>query len=84
VSEDSKPSTDVGVSVIRTVTPYLTALIVVELAKRGVTMDSGEVSQAIVPLLGSIWYAVVRSLEVKWPRVGWLLGTPKTPTYEGK
>jgi len=34
-----------------------------------------------VAVLSSGYYALARLLEHKWPRLGWLLGAPKKPTY---
>jgi len=29
----------------------------------------------------AVYYAAARALEHRWPRAGWLLGSPKQPTY---
>jgi hypothetical protein len=31
--------------------------------------------------LGGAYYAIVRGLEAKYPKIGWLLGTPRKPSY---
>ena len=81
MSDESKVPQDFGAAVIRTVAPYVTAAIVAWLVERGIDADPGQVSAAIVTIGGSLWYAFVRVLEQKFPKAGWLLGSPKTPTY---
>ena len=36
---------------------------------------------ALVALFTGLYYAVARLLEKRWPRLGWLLGAPRQPTY---
>lgn len=79
---DNPLQTDVGAAIIRTVAPYATAWAVAYLAKNGLALNSDEVNGAVVAVGGSLWYSVVRALEVKWPKAGWLLGMPKQPTYD--
>jgi hypothetical protein len=31
--------------------------------------------------LGGAYYAIVRAIEVKFPKAGWFLGVPKKPVY---
>jgi hypothetical protein len=31
--------------------------------------------------LGTAYYLAVRAIEVKLPKIGWLLGVPKKPVY---
>lgn len=81
MSEQSNVPQDFGAAVIRTVAPYVTAAIVAFLVERGIDADAGQVSAAVVTIGGSLWYAFVRMLEQRWPQAGWLLGSPKTPTY---
>lgn len=75
-------TTDVGAGLIRTITPYATAYIVAYLAKNGIVADSEEVNAQFALLAGSLWYALVRALEQKWPKAGWLLGMAKQPSYD--
>lgn len=73
---------DFGAAIIRTAVPYISALIVTKLASNGINADVAQVNAAAVTIGGSIWYMLVRVLEQKWPKAGWLLGSPKQPTYE--
>ena len=74
-----------GPSIIRTVVPLIVAGIVSQLAKRGI--DAGPhqevIAQAVGALVAAAYYGAVRLLEthVK-PRLGWLLGSAKAPTYD--
>lgn len=72
---------DFGAALIRTVVPYVTAFIVAKLAENGIAADTAEVNAAVVTIGGSLWYMLVRILEQRWPKAGWLLGSPKTPIY---
>jgi hypothetical protein len=49
----------------------------------GVSSDRAtEVVSGLVSLaLAALWYAVVRALEHRWPRLGVLLGVPTAPAY---
>lgn len=75
----------IGPSIIRTVVPLLVQLVVAQLAKRGV--DPGPYQELIAQVIGAAvaagYYGAVRLLEtyVK-PRLGWLLGSAKAPTYD--
>ena len=72
-------------SIIRTVVPIIVAQVVAYAAGRGLDLGQwrGILEQVIGAAAGGLYYAGVRILEVKIrPRFGWLLGTPKAPTYE--
>lgn len=73
--------TDTGAAIIRTVAPYLTAWIVAKLAEKGINANVNDVMTQVVLVGGSIWYTIVRFLEARWPKAGYLLGVAKTPTY---
>lgn len=73
---------DFGAAIIRTAVPYVTAFVVAKLAEGGVDADAAQVNAAAVTIGGSLWYMLVRVLEQRWPKAGWLLGSPKQPTYE--
>lgn len=74
---------DLGTSVIRTIVPILAGWIVVLVLKFGFEVNPGEVQAAIYPIVAAAYYLAARWLERKWPVFGWLLGSPKTPTYDG-
>lgn len=76
--------TDLLTSITRTIIPTIIGWIVGGLALVGVTIPEsvqGWISGLLVFLVALIWYVVVRALEHKWPKLGWLLGVPKKPVY---
>jgi len=71
-------------SIIRTAVPYVAGVILAWLVSANLTIPG--VSEPVLEGLltfafGTIWYVVVRALEKKWPKLGWLLGAPVQPTY---
>lgn len=72
-------------SLIRTYVPIAVGAVLAWLASRGVNVDDGA-AQGLVAfltaLLSALYYAVARLLESRWPQAGWLLGSPKQPTYK--
>ena len=78
-----KPQTlyQLGTATIRTVTPFVTVYLVAYLTEKGIDADSTTVSAAVVTAGGSVWYSIIRILEQRWPKFGWLLGSPKPPVY---
>lgn len=75
------------ISIIRTGVPYLVGLVVSWVATLGIHVPDDvkmQLTGAGVFVVGTIYYAVVRKLEQKWPAVGWLLGSPSQPFYESR
>ena len=72
---------DYVTSVIRTVVPSVVALLIAALAGAGIDLDSSALEAVISGLLIGVYYAAARWLEGRWPQAGWLLGSPKAPTY---
>lgn len=72
----------IGTGVLRTVTPFVTVYIVAWLTDNNIAADSTQVNAAVVTIGGSLWYSVVRILEQRWPKAGWLIGSPKAPVYK--
>lgn len=72
-------------SVVRTVVPIvvgtLLALIIKHFPGLADNLDQAEISQWLIPLVISVYYGLMRTLEEKYPSFGWLLGTPKRPGY---
>lgn len=70
---------DYLVSLIRTFVPIGVGIVLAYLAKKGfnLTVDAEALTLAVI----GVYYAVVRKLEARWSWLGWLLGTPKAPTY---
>jgi hypothetical protein len=86
-TDDSQPVASIGPALIRTAVPLLVALLVQWAARRDLVIDSATQS-AIISILstlsGAVYYAVVRFLERRWPKAGWLLGSPHVPYYPSK
>ena len=79
---------ELGVSIIRTITPSIVGLFISWLAVVGIIDTTGEISAALLRALDLVcigaYYALVRLLETKYSsKFGWLLGSPKAPEYKG-
>jgi hypothetical protein len=71
-------------SVIRTGVPVLVGVLVSLATSKGVHVSAELESQLVVlvgALAGSLYHWVVRLLEERWPRFGWLLGMARAPRY---
>lgn len=73
--------TDYGRSLIRTLVPLAVGALVGWLARRGITVDSATVIPLVDSAVAAVYYAGVRALEARWPRLGWMLGAPGAPSY---
>ena len=76
---------DLITSYIRTTIPLIVGAIVAYFAQKGfnvplefVTATSG----FLTALAAFAYYAIVRKLETKHPKIGYLLGVPKAPEYK--
>lgn len=77
--------TNFALSLIRTWTPILIGAVVAWLLTLGIEIDSETQASLVIALTGvlqAIYYALARALEVKYPRLGVLLGTTKQPEYK--
>ena len=75
---------DIVVSYIRTTVPVVAGVAISWLATRGVAVDESTataLTAGLVGLVSSLYYLIVRTLETKYPSVGWLLGVAKKPKY---
>lgn len=71
-------------STIRTTVPIVVGAVVGFLVAHGVNVDPNAIAGLTAFLSGlfsAVYYVAVRLLEHKFPKAGWLLGTPKKPTY---
>lgn len=68
-------------ALIRTVTPYVVGFVVVALVRLGIDIDNATATAAITTALGTIYYAVVKVAEARFPAVGKLLGRAMPPLY---
>lgn len=72
-------------SLIRTWTPIIVGAFVSWLLTLGIDVDADTQAALIISvtaLLQGLYYLVVRLLEKKWPKIGVLLGSLKTPEYK--
>lgn len=71
-------------SAIRTGTPMLVGFVLSWLTAMGFQLDANTAAGLVsflTALFGWVYYVAVRFLEMKFPKVGWLLGSPKQVTY---
>lgn len=71
-------------SLVRTFVPVAVGTAVSWLATKNIKVDEATKLKVTTVLTGAVialYYAVVRLLETKWAKFGWLLGKPKAPTY---
>lgn len=75
---------DLGTSIIRTVVPIIVGAIITFFASKGITFDAQFEANLLLmlqTLFSGLYYIVVRALETRFPRAGWLLGSVKQPEY---
>lgn len=75
---------DTIISYIRTYTPALAGIIIGALISWGLPVDPAAAVPLTAVLSGvfiAVYYALVRWLEHRYPWAGWLLGSPKQPSY---
>jgi len=67
-------------SLIRTLVPLITGRI---LARIMPGIDPNDPNVLLAASAGFAWlyYTVIRVVETKWPKLGWLLGIAKAPAY---
>jgi hypothetical protein len=70
-----------GRSLIRTIVPIAVGALVGWFATRGVKIDAATIIPVIDAAVAAIYYAAVRAAEQKWPKAGWMLGSPGAPSY---
>ena len=77
----NSPVSDVGTSMIRTVVPIVVGLIVALAAKAGFNVTSASITPVVASGAAAVYYVAVRMLELRWPRLGLLLGSATQPVY---
>ena len=70
-------------SIIRTITPYIVAVIVTSFGNVGVDVDSVAVAQVVTAALAALYYIAVRLLGQIDARFEYLLVMPSKPSYSG-
>lgn len=72
---------DYFASLIRTVVPIVLAAALTKVGITGVEVGGVPLDAVLSVVCVGLYYAAVRLLEARWPRVGVLLGWPVSPTY---
>jgi len=74
---------DYVASLIRTYAPAIVGVVLVTVgnALDIANLDSTDNRAKVVGGVFVVYYALVRLLEKKYPKAGWLLGVAKTPGY---
>lgn len=78
---------DLFTSIVRTIVPMIVGSIASFLATKGIELDAATLaglSTFLAGLFSALYYIIVRALEQKYPNLGILLGSKKTPEYTGK
>jgi hypothetical protein len=60
-------------NVIRTAVPSVVGLLISLLAQAGLDLSSASLAY-LVPVATTIYYALIRYAEKRWPNLSWLLG----------
>lgn len=74
---------DLLTSIIRTLVPAIVAWLLAAAARVGLDVPADQLTGVIEAVVLGGYYAVVRAAEQRWPAVGWLLGLPRPPAYDG-
>lgn len=76
---------DFLLSLIRTYVPIAVGAVLGYLTAKGINIPDDvqiQASIAITGLLQALYYGLIRALEKKWPKIGILLGSTATPSYD--
>ncbi len=73
---------DLWYSIRRTVIPLVVGWLLAQAARYGFTIPEDALVGIIEPLFAGAYYVAVRWLEMKFPKLGVLLGALKQPHYE--
>lgn len=69
-------------ALIRTVLPFVVAFVALWLMRLGIgPIDNATLTSAVTVALGTVYYAVIKVLETRWPALGKLLGRAMPPLY---
>jgi uncharacterized membrane protein (DUF441 family) len=82
---EKKKMSDFITSQIRTYVPIVVGALVAWLATLGLNLDASTQTGLVVALTGvtqALYYLIIRLIEKKYPKVGVLLGSAKSPEYK--
>lgn len=82
--EQKSRSSDIGVSIVRTVSALLVGLIVGLAGTKIAGLNEASVTPVVTMLVAAAYHSAVRFLEEKWPKAGILLGWAAKPSYAKK
>lgn len=72
---------DYVASLVRTVVPLLIGMVLAKVSIDQFGVDSDTLKTVVTTVAIGGYYAGVRALEARWPKLGVLLGWAVTPTY---
>lgn len=74
-------------SLVRTYVPWIAGILIGWLVSLGVPLDpevAPQVTAVLMLVASALWYFLARIFETYvHPKLGWLLGLPKQPIYDG-
>lgn len=80
-----------GTSIIRTVTAYIVGWLLSFSAVQAIGLGADQLTWLVLAaitglstVLGSLYYALMRKLEERWPWFGYLLGRKGAPVYQAR
>lgn len=68
-------------AIIRTIVPTIVGLILAQLARAGLNIDSEALETILNGLFISGYYVLIRLIGERFPAAEWLLGSPSKPVY---
>lgn len=78
---NEKEKTNLLLSIRRTVVPILVGLIMASFIGKYVD-DVQELQNVLSSVIAAVYYAIIRVIETKWPKIGILLGAKTQPVYK--
>lgn len=76
-----KEKTNLLLSIRRTIVPILVGLIMASFLGKYID-DVQELQNVLSSVIAAVYYAVIRVIETKWPKIGILLGAKTQPVYK--
>jgi len=76
-----KEKTNLLLSIRRTIVPILVGLIMASFIGKYID-DVQELQNVLSSVIAAVYYAIIRIIETKWPKIGILLGAKTQPVYK--